>query len=66
MLIVDSYQKAALASYFSSSTPKPPTEYTWPANRGYPDISAIGARVLIVSYGAVSIAGLFFLIITSQ
>lgn len=51
-----SYQTAAVAAYFASSTPKPPTQYTWPKNRGYPDVSAIGARVLIVSGGSTSVA----------
>jgi len=51
-----SYQTAAVAAYFQSSIPKPPTQYTWPKNRGYPDVSAIGARVLIVSGGAPTVA----------
>lgn len=50
------YQAAAIQAYFQGSTTKPPTRYTWPKNRGYPDISAIGARVLIVSGGASTVA----------
>lgn len=51
-----SYQKTAVAGYFSNKAiTKPPTKYTWPTNRGYPDLSAIGARVLIVSGLEVSV-----------
>jgi tripeptidyl-peptidase-1 len=50
-----SYQDTAVLAYLNNTTLQPPAEFFWPANRGYPDVSAIGARVLTIDQGEVSI-----------
>jgi tripeptidyl-peptidase-1 len=50
------YQTAQVAAYLASKAMMPPKYYFWPKNRGYPDIAAIGARVLIVSGGEIAVA----------
>lgn len=51
-----SYQSSVVENYLKTTSAQPPTKFFWPANRGYPDLSAIGARVLIVSRGSVTVA----------
>ncbi len=52
------YQVSAVNNWLASSAMKPPNQYYWPKNRGYPDVAAIGARTLIVSGGSIAIAGM--------
>jgi len=50
-----SYQDSQVMSYLSSGAFMPPPEkFKNSANRGYPDVAAVGARILIVSGGAVT------------
>jgi tripeptidyl-peptidase-1 len=50
-----SYQKSAVSKYLSSSSLIPPKQYFQAGNRAYPDIAAIGSRILIVQEGQVSV-----------
>jgi len=54
--IAPAYQADQIAAYKKSKAMIPPKHYYWPNNRGYPDVAAIGGRVLIVSGGQVAVA----------
>mmetsp|Transcript_30232 Transcript_30232/g.33785 ORF Transcript_30232/g.33785 Transcript_30232/m.33785 type:complete len:515 (-) Transcript_30232:53-1597(-) len=49
-----SWQQAAVAKYTSSNAILPPNQYWSKTNRGYPDISATGSRILIIQNGRAS------------
>jgi tripeptidyl-peptidase-1 len=50
-----SYQDSVVEAYLSSGAfLPPPSKFPNSANRGYPDVAAVGARILIVSDGSVT------------
>jgi len=51
-----SYQDSVVVSYVNGDAEKPPANLYWPNNRGYPDTSAVGARVLIIGGGSAMVA----------
>jgi tripeptidyl-peptidase-1 len=50
-----SYQDEAVSTYLSSGAIIPPSQFFNASNRGYPDISAVGARILIIQDGEVAV-----------
>jgi len=50
-----SYQKNAVSQYLSSKSIIPPNQWFNPGNRGYPDVSAVGDRILIIIGGGISV-----------
>jgi len=50
-----SWQATDASQYLSSGAILPPTKFFWPNNRVYPDVSAVGSRILIVISGAISV-----------
>jgi len=50
-----SWQSAAVKKYFQSGVTFPPSYAYNPNNRAYPDVSAFGARVLVVMDGSVDV-----------
>jgi len=50
-----SWQSAAVNSYLSSSALIPPTQWFMQNNRGYPDISALGSRILTIQSGSLAV-----------
>jgi len=50
-----SYQNAAVNQYLGSSSIIPPTQWFNPPNRGYPDVAAVGDRILIIIGGSISV-----------
>jgi len=46
-----SYQSAAVKAYFDSGVTLPSSQYWNATNRGYPDVSAVGAAVLVIKDG---------------
>jgi len=51
-----SYQKAAVSSWLASSALRPPSQFYSSSNRGYPDIAAIGDRILVIEGGGLGIS----------
>jgi len=49
-----SWQTAAVSQYLSSGSILPPEKFYFSQNRAYPDVSALGARILIVESGEVT------------
>jgi tripeptidyl-peptidase-1 len=52
---VPSYQAAAVKNWLKTGSMVPPSWTFISGNRGYPDVSAIGDRILIYQYGGVQI-----------
>jgi len=50
-----SWQNTAVTQYLNSGSILPPTQFFWPNNRAYPEISAVGSRILIVINGGLSV-----------
>jgi len=50
-----SWQVTKASQYLSSGAILPPAKFYWPTNRIYPDVSAVGSRILIVIGGAISV-----------
>jgi len=50
-----SYQDNAVQQYLASNAMIPPHQFFNVSNRGYPDIAALGSRILIVQGGAVQV-----------
>jgi len=50
-----SYQEQAVQTYLSSGAIIPPSQFFNMSNRGYPDVSAMGARILIVDGGEIAV-----------
>jgi len=50
-----SWQNAAVNSYLSSQALIPPNQWFNRGNRGYPDISALGARILTIQEGSLAV-----------
>jgi len=50
-----SYQDQAVLTYLSSGAIVPPSRFFNMSNRGYPDVSAMGARILIVDGGEIAV-----------
>lgn len=50
-----SWQDTQVTQYLNSGSIFPPDQFFWPSNRAYPDVSAVGSRILIVIDGAVSV-----------
>ena len=46
-----SWQATAVTRYLASSALIPPSQWFNPTNRGYPDISALGSRILTIQSG---------------
>lgn len=51
------YQKAAVAAYLNSGVALPPTSYFNVKGRGFPDVSAFGSQVLIMTRGSIEPVG---------
>jgi len=47
-----SYQTDVVEAYLNSGVALPSTQYWNPKNRGYPDVTAVGAEVLIIKNGS--------------
>jgi len=50
-----SWQNTAVTQYLNSGSILPPTQLFWPTNRAYPDVSAVGSRILIIIGGGISV-----------
>jgi len=49
------YQKTAVTQYLNSQSIIPPNKWFNPTNRGYPDVAAVGDRILIIIGGGISV-----------
>jgi len=49
------YQTAAIQNYLNSKSLIPPKQFFADGNRGYPDVSAVGDRILIIQNGAIGV-----------
>jgi len=49
------WQSTQVSQYLNSGSILPPTQFFWPANRAYPDVSAVGSRILIIINGVLSV-----------
>jgi len=49
------YQKNAVNQYLGSQSIIPPAKWFNPTNRGYPDVAAVGDRILIIINGGISV-----------